>query len=79
MSKWIEITDDPATLPEIGKLVVIRAQDREFLGAKLANTRKHKCLWVCGVPDVKWDKQAQRTVVSDGFPVSPPPTHWRPI
>ena len=77
--KWTEITDDPATLPETGRLIVIRIKKTEFLGARLIVPDKNGCLWVCTNTDLRWDRKAQIVVVVDGVPVLNQPTHWRPI
>ena len=76
---WVEITDDPDTLPEIGRTVIIREKSAECFG------------WFEGLfPDTRgqrWYKskvafwsQQSRTIepVTGDFCIQPP-THWRPI
>ena len=82
--EWVEITDDPATSPERGILVMIRIEGKEFFGAELDS----RWVW-CAVRSeykdlllqshVSHDNETKKTTVYDGFRLLKPPTHWRSV
>jgi hypothetical protein len=80
--KWVEITDDPATLPVRGRTVIIRENNLSCL---------ERCGWLDGVfPDTGgqrwykskfgyWNHLNQAIEPRTAEDCMPPPTHWRPI
>ena len=80
--KWIEITDDPATLPEKGRTVAIREKK---------DIQLERVGWFDGLfPDTDgrswyksklayWEQHSQAIEPAKPEACVPPPTHWRPI
>jgi hypothetical protein len=81
-SQWIEITDDPSTLPLPFQLIVIRTTEGlEFLATRDAEPEKYSdWCWSRG-GDWHWstDKQSMVCFESDLEPQDWIVTHWRPI
>jgi hypothetical protein len=74
---WIEITDDPATLPEVCTVVIIRKYTgNEWFGLRTVNN-KWEPVWVESA-NMRWDKPVQTFQIS-GSPKASSPTHWRLI
>ena len=79
---WFEITDDPATLPEMGRTVIIRENSDNHL---------ERVGWFDGLfPDTNaqswfrsklayWSQQSQTIEPATPEICIQPPTHWRPI
>jgi hypothetical protein len=78
---WIEITDDPATLPEMDRIVIIRDEAGfENFGCRAAPWRAGR--------DWRWYYATKATWSSHDQSICGeylkecefiPPTHWRPI
>ena len=69
--KWIEITDDPATLPERGRTVIIRHADGYEMFGCLESRWYQSSL-------ASWSKRDQ-LIEENLLSESEAPTHWRPI
>lgn len=71
---WTEITDDPATLPEMGRTVIIRDGDENF-GYR---DGKHPEGWCWYVSHLAYFSNALGTIEPEcGHECTP--THWRLI
>ena len=80
--KWTEITDDPATIPERGRTVIIREN---------SGNHPERACWFDGLfPDTGgqswfksqlafWSQQSQTIEPAIPEICIQPPTHWRPI
>ena len=69
--QWTEITDDPATLPEMGRTVVIRhVEGYEMFGFL------ESCWYESSL--ASWSKRDQ-LIEGDLLNESETPTHWRPV
>ena len=69
--KWTEVTDDPATLPEMGRVVVIRhVEGYEMFGFL------ESCWYESSL--ASWSKRDQ-LIEGDLLNESETPTHWRPV
>ena len=79
---WIEITDDPATLPKKGMTVAIREKN---------DSQLERVGWFDGLfPDTDgqlwyksklayWEQHTQAIEPAKPAVCFPPPTHWRPM
>lgn len=76
---WVEITDDPATLPPMGQTVIIRegcGNDFERFGYRDAN---HPSGWRWYHSRLAYWSGCNQSVEPDSCDGSRSPTHWRPI
>jgi hypothetical protein len=75
MSKWIEITDDPATLPPMGQTVIVRMNADSGGGGEMFGLRYwqwHHSKFAC------WNTISQ--LIETVSPESgKTPTHWKSI
>jgi len=85
MSGWIEITDDPATLPELGKTVVV-CMDGDTGGGQMFGFRyaPYSEAWQGEAPQWCYCKTAywcsyRECIRPVSQKVGKTPTHWRPI
>jgi len=78
-SKWIEITDEPATLPPMGQTVIVR---------KAGGTGFERFGWRVGQPSDGWRwyqsrlaywRSSTQSIEPDSREDARSPTHWRPI
>jgi len=85
MRKWIEITDDPATLPEVGEEVIVRmnadsggGEELEFRYASYSKARQWEVPQWCYCKTANWCifRKCIRPVSQE---VGKTPTHWRSI
>jgi len=78
--EWIKITDDPATLPELSRLVVIRNAGGECFGLR-PDYRRTGSDWPWYYSTLAaWSKYDKSLCCDHIRPVGPvPPTHWRPV
>ena len=77
--KWIEITDDPATLPEAGKLLAVRSLTGNVrLAYGFPPDGLHPGWeWYEAQVVTRSHKYTMPTETQDAL--NQPPTHWRPI
>ena len=80
MSKWIEITNDPATLPEIGQTVIVR-MDADSGGGEMFGLRDGRFpeawQWYHSVWGY-WDF-ISHSIKAVSPELGKTPTHWRSI
>jgi len=85
MREWIEITDDPAKLPEVGQTVFVRmdadsdsGEEFEFRYAQYSEARQWEAPQWCYCKTAYWCifRKCIRPVSQE---VGKTPTHWRPI
>lgn len=82
-TKWIEITDDPATWPPTERLVIVRYEDgEESFGVRYVNHRD--CAdykYFRDVCNVEWDREGKPLLYFDDYdaPCIYAVTHWRSI
>jgi hypothetical protein len=77
--KWIEVTDDPATLPPMGQTVIIRegsGNDFERFGYRDGN---HLTGWRWYQSRLAYWSGCNQSVEPDSCEDARSPTHWRPI
>ena len=76
--QWVEVTDDPATLPEMGKTVIIRdVNGRECIGFR-DGVYPDGWGWNEGI-SASWDNRSQCLEFYDCEDCEIAVTHWRPI
>ena len=95
MNEWIKITDDPATLPDFGRLVIIRNEwGLENFGCRLGYhhnflrlwgnlAHNQEWRWYCSTKAI-WSERDQSICGENLRELLRhrefiPPTHWRPI
>jgi hypothetical protein len=80
MSEWIELTDDPATLPVMGRTVIIRMDagngGGEMFGWRDGRFPEGWCWYMSKLAN--WSTRSQ-SVEPDSCEECSSPTHWRPI
>jgi len=83
--RWVEITDDPDTLPPRGQLVIIREAGMELQRDQGERFGFHRgpfyddCGWIWYKSKIaSWNSMYQ-SVVPGNYEIIAPPTHWRPI
>jgi hypothetical protein len=78
--KWVEITGDPATLPEIGQTVALRMNDDSGGGETFGFCDgRFSDAWQWFYSDrARWDRITQ-AVKADWSEIGKTPTHWRSI
>jgi hypothetical protein len=77
--KWIEITDDPATMPPLRVAVIIRLSNGlEGFGYLDEWTEEGESIWRKIITPV-WDRYTQRVDSKGCKGCDEPVTHWRPI
>jgi len=77
MSNWVEITEDPATLPKVCTVVIIRKYTgNEWFGMRIIKNKLER-VWVESA-SLRWDMLGQTFKIS-GSPKASSPTHWRSI
>lgn len=76
--KWVEVTEDTESLPEIGKIVILKLKSgQEILGG-------YGCwealipVW-CVAVDVYWDSKSKTLKCDDLEPDDLQVTHWREV
>jgi hypothetical protein len=79
---WIEITDDPATLPQMGTTVILRENSANRLERvgwfdRLFPDTGSPCWFKSQL--AFWSKQSQTIEPATPDSLIQPPTHWRPI
>lgn len=81
MSEWIKITDDPATLPEMGRIVIIRDEPGfESFGCRADFRRSGRDWRWYYATKATWSIRDQ-AICGEYLRECEfiPPTHWRPI
>jgi hypothetical protein len=78
-SQWIEITDDPATLPEMGKTVIIRMGAGN--GGEMFGWRDGRFpdVWIWYVSKLAYWQGISQSIEPASCGIGGYPTHWRPI
>lgn len=79
LPKWIEITDDPASLPPLGIAVIIRvANSLEGFGCLDEWTEAGEATWHKIITPI-WDRYTQRVDSKASKVCDVSVTHWRAI
>jgi len=78
--QWTEITADPATLPPMDDLMVVRIEEQglEFLGVRTPIAGENEWCWSMP-PSTNWDWINQKIAYDDAEHQDWIVTHWRPI
>jgi hypothetical protein len=77
--QWVEVTDDPATLPTLGVAVIIRVfNGLEGFGYLSEWTEAGESTWHKIITPI-WDRYTQRVDYKDSKACDVAVTHWRPI
>ena len=77
---WVEITDDPATLPPMDDLIVVRIDKggHESRGFRTLIAGENEWCWALPLC-TNWDKNSQKIAIDDAEHRDWIVTHWRPI